>query len=393
MAASPPSEAETLRTVERLTDDALPPGWSLRSRREAAGRRGRVDAEWTISSPDGAAATFAVEVKRSFLGRQIDDLLAQLSCAGARPLVAAPYLGLTLRTTLAGRGVSFADTTGNIRLVADSPGLFVERQGGTKDPWPSDESLQSLRGRAAGRAVRALVDFRPPYGVRDLAKRTSVPLGSLSRTLELLDREGFVTRGERGAITDLDWEATIRRWAQDYEFARSNRTSYYLEPRGLGAVVTKISQLKRRYAVTGAFAAQRFAPIAPARQATIYVDEATEAAEELRLRPADTGANVVLAEPFDPVVFERTVTGSDTGATTAEAYGIGFGDGSGVGTGDTYGHGLQDGSGLGSGTLPRLRVVAPSQLTVDLLTGPGREPSEGNELLSWMRGNEDAWRS
>ena len=43
-------------------------------------------------------------------------------------------------------------------------------------------------------AVRAIVDFRPPYGVRDLAKRASVPLGSLSRTLDLLDREGFVTR-------------------------------------------------------------------------------------------------------------------------------------------------------------------------------------------------------
>ncbi len=349
MAASPPSEAETLRTVERLADDALPPGWSLRSRRQTAGPRGRVDAEWTISSPDGTAATFAVEVKRSVLGRQLDDLLAQLSGADARPLVAAPYLGLTLRTALAGRGVSFADTTGNLRLVADSPGLFIERQGGTKDPWPSDESLQSLRGRGAGRAVRALVDFRPPYGVRDLAKRASVPLGSLSRTLDLLDREGFVTRGERGAITDLDWEATIRRWIQDYDFARSNRVSYYLEPRGLNALVPKVAGI--RYAATGAFAAQRYAPIAPARRAAIYVDDPPAVAHKLNLRPAETGANVVLAEPFDPVVFERSTS--------------------------------RDG----------VQVVAPSQLAADLLTGPGREPSEGDELMSWMRSNEDAWRA
>lgn len=349
MAASPPGEAETVRIVERLANDALPPGWSLRSRRETAGRGRWVNAEWTVASPDGTTATFAVEVTRSVLGRQIDDLLARLSDAGGRPLVAAPYLGWTPRTLLANRGVSFADTTGNLRLVSDRPGLFVERQGGTKDPWPSDESLRSLRGRAAGRAVRALVDFRPPYGVRELAQRASVPLGSLSRTLDLLDREGLVTRDERGSITGVDWEATIRRWTQDYEFARSNRVRYYLEPRGLNALVSKLGASK--YAATGAFAAQRYAPIAPARQAAVYVDDPAAWADELKLRPAEAGANVVLAEPFDPVVFERSV--------------------------------VRDG----------VQVVAASQLAADLLTGSGRQPSEGNELLSWMRDNEDAWRA
>lgn len=351
MAASPPSEAETLRTVERIANEALPPGWSLRSRREARADRGRADAEWTICSPDGTAATFAVEVKHSLLGRQLEDVLTQLAAARGRPLLAAPYLGGSLRSSLADRGVSFADTTGNLRLVSDRPGLFVERRGGIKDPWPSDESLRSLRGRAAGRSVRALIDFRPPYGVRDLAKRASVPLGSLSRTLELLDREGFVTRGERGAITAIDWEATIRRWTQDYDFARSNRLRYYLEPRGLNALTSKLGDLSINYATTGAFAAQRYAPIAPARQAAIYVEEPAEAAEQLRLRPAETGANVVLAEPFDPVVFERSV--------------------------------VRDG----------VQVVAAAQLAADLLTGPGREPSEGNELLSWMCDNEDTWRA
>jgi hypothetical protein len=391
VAASPPSEAETLRSVERLATDALPPGWSFRSRSEAKGGRGRLDAEWTIRSPDGADATFAVEVKRSVLGRQLEDLLAQLAIARGRPLVAAPYLGGSLRASLADRGVSFADTTGNLRLVSDRPGLFVERRGGTKDPWPSDESLQSLRGRAAGRAVRALVDFRPPYGVRELAKRASVPLGSLSRTLDLLDREGLVIRGERGAVTALDWEATIRRWAQDYEFARSNRLSYYLEPRGLAAVVTYIGHLQSRYAATGAFAAQLYAPIAPARQASIYVDSAAAVAEELKLRPAETGANVVLAEPFDPVVFERTGVGNEPGADAESGYGPALPDGSGAGTG-TYGQGFGDGSGIGTGRVSELRLVAPSQLAADLLTGPGREPSEGEELLSWMREYESAWR-
>lgn len=114
--------------------------------------------------------------------------------------------------------------------------------------------------------------------------------------------------------------------------------------------MTKLADVKWTYAATGAFAAQRYAPIAPARQAAIYVDDIARTVERLRLRTAESGANVVLVEPYDPVVFDRAT--------------------------------VRDG----------LRVVAPTQLAVDLLTGPGREPSEGNELLAWMGKNEDAWR-
>jgi len=306
---------------------------------------------WSIQAPDGSVASFVVEVKRSLLGRQLDDVLSELATSEGLPLVAAPHLSPTLRASLVDRGVSFADTTGNLRIVADRPGLFIERQGARKDPWPSDDALRSLRGRAAGRAVRALVDFRPPYGVRDLAKRASVPLGSLSRALDLLDREGLVTRDDRGSVTDLDWEGTIRRWSQDYEFVRSNQTAFYLDPRGIASFASRLSAADLNYAATGAFAAQRFAPTAPARQAAIYVEDSAAAAERLGLRLADAGANVILAEPFDPVVFDRSTVREE------------------------------------------LSVVAASQLAADLLTGPGREPSEGNELLAWMRGHEDAWRT
>jgi hypothetical protein len=169
--------------------------------------------------------------------------------------------------------------------------------------------------------------------------------------LHLLDREGLVSRDDRGAVTGLDWEATIRRWSQDYGFARSNQVAYYLDARGLSSLTSKLSRAKWTYAATGVLAAQRIAPSAPARQAAVYVDDIARTAERLRLRPADAGANVVLAEPFDPVVFDRLSIRDD------------------------------------------LRVVAPAQLAVDLLTGSGREPSEGDELLAWMRSNEDAWRA
>jgi hypothetical protein len=36
--------------------------------------------------------------------------------------------------------------------------------------------------------------------------------------------------------------------------------------------------------------------------------------------------------------------------------------------------------------------AAPSQVAADLLTSPGRGPAEAEELINWMRLNEEAWR-
>jgi hypothetical protein len=81
------------------------------------------------------------------------------------------------------------------------------------------------------------------------------------------------------------------------------------------------------------------------------VPDPDTAAVELDLRPVETGANVLLLEPFDSVVFERTRREDCR------------------------------------------TLVAVTQCVADLLTGTGREPAEGEALLSWMAENEDAWRA
>jgi hypothetical protein len=344
-----PSDGQTMAAIEQRLVEILPPRWNLRSS-PATGRRAAPI--WSLTAPGGEKAVFAIRLTRATLGRRLDTVLGELEAVDGLPLIAAPFLSTTLRETLTARGVSYADATGNYRLLADRPGLFVERRGAAKDPWPTDDTLRSLRGRAAGRAVRALVDFRPPFGVRDLAKRAAVPLGSLSRTLDLLDREGLVTRGTRGDVNDLDWEGAIRRWAQDYSFVRSNRMAHYFVPRGLQAMTKTLARPKRPYAVTGSVAAQHFVPSTPNGPAALYVEDLDLGAERLGLQPAAIGtANVVLVEGYDPVVFERPV--------------------------------VHD----------RIRLAAPSQLAADLLTSPGNDPADADALFAWMRSTPDAWRA
>ena len=98
MAGSALTETQTLRAIERLIADALPPGWTSRPQRAPRGHG--ADAFWTLRAPDGGAVLFAVGVKRGLLGRQVDDVHAQLGGARGRPLVAAPYLSPTLRQTV-----------------------------------------------------------------------------------------------------------------------------------------------------------------------------------------------------------------------------------------------------------------------------------------------------
>ena len=72
--------------------------------------------------------------------------------------------------------------------------------------------------------------------------------------------------------------------------------------------------------------------------------------KRLGLRPADTGGNVLIGQPFDPVVFDRTE---------------------------------RDGG---------INYARMTQVAADLMTGPGRGPAEAEGLIEWMESNEDLWR-
>jgi len=94
------------------------------------------------------------------------------------------------------------------------------------------------------------------------------------------------------------------------------------------------------------------APVASPRLAVIYVDGiVSRVALDLQVTETELGGNVMLLEPYDAVVFDRTW--SSDGVTYA----------------------------------------ALTQVVADLLTSPGRGPVEGEELIRRMQANEDAWRA
>lgn len=348
------SETQLISLLEDQLRRRLPPSWRLDVKREPKTPRGRPDALLRLRSPDGRETQLIVEAKASVEPRNVIDMVTQLRrWPDAKPFVVAPFLSTRAREELTDAGASYADSTGNMRLVLDEPALFIETAGASSNPFPAQRAfpIRTLKGPSAARVVRALCDFAPPYGIRQLATRVGASPASVSRVADLLDREALLTRGPRGEVSTVDWPGVIRRWVQDYSFTESNRAQTFLEARGLDALQRKLAKSRETYAVTGSLPAAAVAPVASPRLAAVYVEDTTRAAERLGLRTAEAGANVLLVEPFDSVVFDRAWVRDD------------------------------------------VSYCGLSQVAADLLSSPGRGPAEATELIHWMEANEDAWRS
>ena len=218
----PRNEDEILALCLERLRGKLPPGWDSMVLREGPAAAGLADGLLRITAPDGTQATFVLKVKISATTKaavvavdQMIRILAESEETNWMPLFVTGYLPPRTRELLNQRGVGWIDTTGNLRIISSSPGLFIEATGAIRDPWPDDQPLRSLRGRGSARAVRAVVDFTPPYGVRELSTTARVPAPTLSRVLELLTQEMIVERDAAGGVVDVDWEAAIRRWSKD----------------------------------------------------------------------------------------------------------------------------------------------------------------------------------
>ncbi len=318
-----------------------------------------------VKAPDGTSTLIGIEAKTRIEPRDVRfilDAVRELKSRKAEftPIVVTQFLSPRTRELLKKSGISYLDLSGNSWVVTRRPAIYVETVGAEQNLKFEYRRERSLKGPKAGRIVRALCDFRPPMGVRELAARAKADPGFVARVLAFLTKQAIVSRSPVGAITSVDWRALIREWTREYKRSMLKGTPasplgakevyLYLEPRGLPKFLDSLRGLSEQYSLTGSLAAAKVAPVAPTRFAICYVDNPERTSPSLQLRPETSSSNVILARPFDAVVYERTWT--------------------------------KEG----------LRYCALSQVAADLLTSPGRSPAEAEALMDWMAQNEDAWR-
>ncbi|MFK0008032.1 hypothetical protein ACIQTZ_13360 [Paenarthrobacter sp. NPDC090520] len=352
---APPTEAELPTIAEALLRERIPRSWSLELQVLSDGRR--PDSYFLLRAPDGTQTKILVHAKRLVDVRDIspfeEHLERYLKLGESIGMVVARYLPPSVRDRLAQSDLSYADATGNILLRTESPALFVSDKGDNADPWRGrGRPRGTLKGEPAAKVVRAMLDRSGPWKIRELVSESGASTGSVYRVIEFLEAEELVQRTPNGFLSCPDWPALLRRWSLDYQFQKSNMITRWIAPRGLEDLLNRArTSTVQDYAVTGSIAAAHWAANAPARSAMIYTVDPQRAAEEWGLRPTESGVNVLLAKPAYAVALK--------GARIR-----------------------QDG----------LRLAAPAQVAVDLITGPGRAPSEAEELIDWMVRNEQFWR-
>ena len=306
-----------------------------------------------IKPPGRKSVDIQILCKPGFQARDILTLSTNQAVNGSKiRLLVAPFLSPTTRSKLIDVGIGYIDSTGAVNLTVEGQGvaIHIRAQGSDRNPFPDDRPLRSLKGPSAARVIRAICDFRPPFGIRELAERCGASAAVVSKVLSLLETEDLIKRDSRKPVMIVDWPGVIRRWTQDYGLRDSHVMRTYIEPRGLGALMEKLKGSKLNYALTGELAVSHLVQETPISNIILFVEDIVKARNQLGLTETKVGANVLIAEPFDNVVFARA--------------------------------NIREG----------LKLVAPSQAAADLLTGPGRSPSVGEALISWMQEHENDWR-
>lgn len=353
---APTTERELVDAAAKVLASRLPTSWTVTAQPSAGDPEA---SDLLIQRPPSVPPILLyVEAKLRIAPRDVEALLGGpwrrwRRQWGDQPiLLVAPYVGERVRELLVEENISYVDLTGNIRISVDELGVFIETQGATSEPGVTKQR-SGLRGAKAAAVVRALVDVAPPYSAAEIAAAAGVNEGYLSRILATLQDEGLVDREPFGPVTRVDWAALLRRRAQSVDLFRRGRSLRYIARQGAAAL---LEDLRRRPptspppTVTGSFAAARLAPVAAPALLVLYTPVADALAAELGLLPTDAGADSVLIQPENDVVF----TGCEREGGIAWA--------------------------------------TPSQVVVDCLSGSGRMPSEGEAVLEWMREDERRWR-
>lgn len=367
-APEPKTEAEILALATAYIERILAPSraFQLKLEKSLAPARRVLDGVLQIENLAKERTRFAIEVKRSFEVRDLSQMVRQIEEVKSKieeslqPMVVARYISKSAQEWLRTNQISYADATGNFMLTSPSTSTFLISDSGAKaDPWRGPgRPRNTLKGDSAAQVVRAILESRPPFSIPQMISMAETSSGVTYRVVDYLERENLLstekikTNGKtKRVIMNVDWRKILFAWSEDYSYQRDNSVQNYLEPRGIDEVLRKLKEVDpKEYVISGSVAANRLAPYAVSKQINLYARYPADLAKVLELRPVQTGANVQIASTRLAVVFARTTKSNG------------------------------------------LNYASPSQIAVDLLSGSGRNPVEGEALMDWMDDNKAGWQ-
>lgn len=299
-------EQDLIQGLESTLMSVLPRGWQARVARTPAA--GGTDASLEVLSPVGDRLTACVEaMSRAEPARLVREVSWLQRCDQA--LVVAPRLSARAREILTEAGISWLEPDGDCRIAMD--GLFIERlglsQARSDRGAPGTRYVANLFSGGPLRVVRwLLIEPRRSWTLADMADRTRLTLGFVSRVFKTLARDAYLDRA-RGDNRLRDRDALLDAWASAPRSgeAVSERVATVASTEALLHMI-RSSSPPSAYAITAEAAADRIAPFARYSRVEMYVDDVAGWDRSLGLTAVPRGGNLVLIKPTDAGVFDGT---------------------------------------------------------------------------------------
>lgn len=284
----------------------LPTDWRMALRREERVGDLRADAYVDLTSPTGERIGACVEFKSRAEPAEVARLVPWLQQCGSAILV-SPEIGSRAREILSRAGISWLEPEGDCRIALGS--LFIERltRGRRRRPAGSPDTrfVADLFSGGPLRVVRwLLIEPQRSWTLEELADRTGLTLGFVSRVFKTLARDAYMYRA-RGDNRVRDPDGLLDAWASAPRPKDSVSERVATVPR-----TEKLLQMIRgpsnraRYAITAEAAADRIAPFARYSRVEMYVDDVAGWDRSLGLTAVPRGGNLVLIKPSDAGVFD-----------------------------------------------------------------------------------------
>ena len=280
-----------------------------------------VDGLIALSCP-GGSYVLVVEVKSNGAPRfvrmgvyQLESCVARLRRSGELnggrrhiPMLVSTYLSPESRAICADHDVAYLDLAGNARLAFDT--VYIERAVADK-PRSETRALRSIFTPKAAAILRVLLsDPGRAWRVADLATQANASFGHVSNVRKALLAREWIEVRDGGAVL-IRPDALLQTWRENYRRPPGQSIAGYTHLHGKQLDERLRGKLnpypERPRAICSLHsAAQWLAPFSRSGTHTFYADEsgAEVLKEELELKPAAKGTNVVVRIPSDQSLFD-----------------------------------------------------------------------------------------
>jgi len=219
-------------------------------------------------------------------------------------LIVAPYISPKSAIICKEVGIGYIDLSGNCSIAFQQ--VFISREK-MENKFPFKTSLSSIYSPKSERILRVLLSYPfQTWKAIDLAKEARISLGMITHVSKKLIEEEWLKKTNKG-ISLTQPEELLADWTNNYTIKHNILNNFY-SLKSLQDVETNVAEICGKlsipYALTGFSACNRLAPMVKGQRAMIYVSRDIDlVADKVGLKSVETGANIVLIQPYDEGVY------------------------------------------------------------------------------------------